>query len=671
MAAGRDEAFYQRLTRLFRTGPAIRRKIKGQDPKAFYDKSVVQNNLGYYGASAFKREASPFSVMGAYGLLDRMSRYAEFSEMEYTSEVATGLDVYADESVASDEKGKSLHIFTDNAEIRKALEELFYETANVELDMRRWIRNLVKYGDFFLYNEVVPDQGVVSVEPIPVNVVEREEMFDPTDPYAVRFKLLTHGGKILENWQVTHFRIQGNELFHPYGTSFLEPARRCWRQLIMMEDAMLVYRIVRSPERRVFYIDVSGVHPNDIPTFMEAVKETIKGTSVMDRMTGRMDLRYNPVDVNEDYFLPARPNSQTKIDTLAGGQHVSATEDVEYIQRKLIAALKVPRAYLTYDENLSSKATLAQEDIRFSRTIASLQKIIIAELSKLAILHLYAKGFEGEDILDFELRLSNPSTIAVQQKLQLLSSRLDAAAKAQEMAAESTILSEEYIQTEILGLRMDQIVEIRKQRMEEQLRKLTLAKMTLPTESTEQKTITDPFDPSNYSIIAGKEVTPSAPQSQEQPKGQEVLPGINPKKPEPGSTSPFVQTSNKAPIRANPTPNLDAAKRRNSRSQAISGRGALSMPDFKRMLDVDNRYAKDPFDTEFLKNPLLELGVSKARSRVLPNTQKDILSTLRRFDEHYKKNNEMIDLDFIIENEDGDSGVDLVEIERELNEKRK
>lgn len=641
----KNESFYQRLTRLFRTGPAIKQKIKGQDPKAFYDKSIVQNNLGYYGATAFKREASPFSVMGAYGLLDRMSRYAEFQEMEYTTEIASALDIYADESCASDEDGKCLHIYTDNKQIRNALEELFYEIANVELDMRRWVRNLVKYGDFFLYNEVIPDQGVVHVEPIPVNVIEREEAYDPSDPYAVRFKLLTHGGKILENWQVTHFRLQGNELFHPYGSSFLESARRTWRQLVMLEDAMLVYRVVRSPERRVFYIDVSGIHPNDVPTYMETVTQTIKGNDVIDKMNGRMDLRYNAIDVNEDYFLPTRPNNLTKIDTLAGGQHVSATEDVEYIQKKLFAALKVPRAYLTYDESLSSKATLSQEDIRFSRTIATLQKVILAELSKLAIIHLFAKGFEGEDLLDFELKLSNPSTIAVQQKLQLLTTRLDAAAKAQEMAKESTIFSEEWIQKEIMKFRMDQILEIRKQRFEEQQRVLRLQKTVL--EDTNQKTITDPFDPSNYKKIAGAPVSSETENEITGTIDKEME--MNSSGPEPGKNYNSSIDKSKAPIRANATPNLDNAARKRERSKEFSGNRALGMPDVNKMLSVDNRYTKDPYDMKSLLE--LEINDHGVKKRTLPNVSKDVQSTLNKFHEHFIKKHQMIDIEFI--NEEG------------------
>jgi len=707
---------------LFRSGPAIQRRVKGYDYKSYYDNQLVRGNLGYRGPFPFGRESSPFSVLGAYGILDRMARYSEFAEMEYQPEIAAALNIFADETAAGDEKGKAFHLFSKNPEVKKALEELFYDILNIDFNLRPWIRNLVKYGDFFLYNEVIPDIGIVNVQPIPVNELEREEGFDQYDPYAVRYKWLTRGNRYLENWQITHMRVLGNDLFLPYGTchekttkiltedglkeiqhikvgdrvvsfdlqsqqkvvspvlgvknsgfkpcfeirtkhnflrtskehqiliwdaskdsfdyksagdlrvgdmliintthsaketnvsidrsrpneknkngywnssryipenvtpefarlfgfllgdgwisgnqvcfangvddkqnifyasllekftgkkpntsinqgsqtvasskmltiilqrmgfagkattkripswvyatsaecrkaflqgmhdadgssyvdkwkcerhcfelsnyelikdlktlaqtlgyktgkitkrksrnvkgrivengilrefkqispsymfywfesqnkqikkwsspskksdyyitepivaiesvgshetydiyvqdsnhnfyangivthnSLLEPARRIWRQLMMMEDSMLVYRVVRSPERRVFYIDVGNVAPNDVPSYMEAVKQTMRSRDVVDRTNGRMDQRYNPLSIDEDYFIPVRGGQTgTKIETLAGGQNATAVDDIKYLQQKLFAAIQVPKPYLNFDENL-------------------------------------------------------------------------------------------------------------------------------------------------------------------------------------------------------------------------------------------------------------------------------------------------------------------------------
>jgi Bacteriophage T4-like portal protein (Gp20) len=604
--AKKEKSFYQRLTRLFRSGPAIRRKVRGQDYKNFYDNQVVQNNLGYYGAAGFKREASPFSVMGAYGILDRMSRYAEFAEMENTADIATALNVYADESCASDENGRTFHIYSDVPQIQRALEELFYDVVNIEFNARRMVRNLVKNGDYFMYVEVVPDYGVINVEPLPVNEVEREEGFDKHDPYAVRFRLITRGGKYLENWQMLHFRILGNDLFLPYGTSFLESARRPWRQLTMMEDSMLVYRLVRSPERRVFYVDVSAVHPNDIPSYMEAVKESMRGASVIEQQTGRQDFRYNPLAIDEDYFLPTRPNNQTKIESLAGGQNATAIEDVEYIHKKLIAALMVPKAYLTYDEAISSKATLAQEDIRFSRTVGQLQKILIAELNKLAMIHLYALGFSGDDLLNFDIKFSNPSTVAVQQKLALISSKLEIAAKALELGKETGLLSFNYIQREILGLRPEQINIIKQEARQDQVTMAELKKIAEnpPFDKSIDSNV-DIFDKSNYEVPT----SPYAPDKKELRKveiqNQEEEQEYQAKRAK--EREEKSGNNSGAPIRFSPTPNLDKSFRKSRRSKAFTGDRALVMPDFKKMLDItNNRYAKDPYDMASIRKFMLE-----------------------------------------------------------------
>ena len=282
---------------------------------------------------------------------------------------------------------------------------------------------------------------------------------------AVRFRWVTQGNQLLENWQVSHFRLLGNDAFLPYGSSVLEAARRIWRQLILIEDAMLVYSVIRAPERRVFYIDVGNVPPEDVSNYLEQAQTSLKRNQVVDKNNGKVDLRYNPLSVDEDYFLPVRGGeSGTRIDTLAGGQNTAAIEDVEYIQKKLFAALKIPRAYLGYDEDVGAKATLAQEDIRFSRTIQRIQKTVISELNKLAMIHLYCHGYEGEELADFELHLSNPSTIAQQQKLELIRARFEIAGAAPEGS-----VSREWIQKNVLGLTDDEIQKIKLGRIKDKI----------------------------------------------------------------------------------------------------------------------------------------------------------------------------------------------------------
>jgi len=464
-----NESLFKKLTDLFRSGPTIRKKIK--NGKKGDSRSPSSLDL-------FKKNHSDVynSTISAYGSYDRMARYSDFSEMESTPELSSALDIYSEETVSADSNGKVLHIYSENRKIKQLLENLFYDVLNVEFNLVMWVRNLCKYGDFFLFNDVSPDFGVINVFPIPIAEIEREEGFDPEDPSAVRFRWITQGNRILENWQISHFRLLGNDAFLPYGSSVLEGARRIWRQLILIEDAMLVYRVIRAPERRVFYIDVGNIPPESIGDYLQQAQTSLKRNTVVDKTTGKVDLRYNPLSVDEDYFLPVRGgDTGTRIDTLAGGQNTSAIEDVEYIQKKLFAALKIPKAYLGYDEEIGSKSTLAQEDIRFSRTIQRIQKTVLAELNKLAMIHLYSHGYTEEDLLDFEIKLSNPSSIAQQQKLELIRTKFDIAS-----AVPEGLVDKEWIRKNIMEFNDDEISRIERGKVRDKLADLQLEAVSLP-----------------------------------------------------------------------------------------------------------------------------------------------------------------------------------------------
>lgn len=480
--AKESKNLFSQLTQLFRSGPVVKRRVRDFRPSA-------KNTSAF---ELFRKTQSHVysSAMSAYGSYDRMARYSDFQEMEYTPEIASALDIYAEESVAPDELGNVLHIYSENQQINRILHELFYDTLNVNFNLTAWVRNMCKYGDFFLFNDVSPDQGVINVYPIAVNEIEREEGFDKDDPLAVRFRWMTQGNQILENWQVSHFRILGNDAFLPYGTSVLEAARRIWRQLILIEDAMLVYRIVRAPDRRVFYIDVGNIPPEEIPNYMEQAQAQLKKNQVVDKTTGRVDLRYNPLSVDEDYFLPVRGSATgTKIDTLTGGNNTAAVEDVQYIQKKLFAALKIPKAYLGYDEGLGAKATLSQEDIRFSRSINRIQRTIISELNKIAIIHLHAHGFDGPDLLDFELKLTNPSTIAQQQKLELYNTKFTIA---QSAVGVEGLVDKRWIRKNIFMMSDDEIRAIEKGLIKDKENSLKIEAVKLEEAPPDQQDIGAP-----------------------------------------------------------------------------------------------------------------------------------------------------------------------------------
>ena len=604
MAENNNDNLFRRLTKLFRSGPTVKRRVRSYDPQSQNASSAVD---------LFKKAHSDVynSTLSAYGTFDRMARYSDFSEMEATPEIASALDIYAEETVSEDAEGKCLHIRSDNRKVRELLSTLFYDTLNIDFNLVMWVRNLCKYGDFFLFNDVHPEFGVINAYPIPITEMEREENYDPSDPSAVRFRWVTQGNQVLENWQVSHFRLLGNDAFLPYGSSVLESARRIWRQLILIEDAMLVYRVMRSPERRVFYIDVGNVPPEDVPNYVEQAKSALKRSPVVDKSNGQMDLRYNPMSVDEDYFIPVRGgDSGTRIDSLAGGSNTSAIEDVEYIQKKLFAALKIPKAYLGYDEDVGAKATLAQEDIRFSRTIQRIQKTIIAELNKVAMIHLYSHGFEGEDLLDFSLSLSNPSSLAQQQKLSLIEQKFSIAG-----AAPEGMVSRTWIRQNVFGFTRDDIDRIEEQKMAEKILDMQIEAAKPPGEGEEEGGgdeggggddaggggLFDADYPTNQSLLDGMPIEYSDTMKEYDDVSEEDLDEIDLENISADYIVPSQSSSQQKNVWGE-----DLIKKRDR--SVKNGALETNMPDFHKMTSTGKAGRKqdtlnNPYDTDFLNNP--------------------------------------------------------------------
>ena len=192
-----------------------------------------------------------------------------------------------------------------------------------------------------------------------------------------------------------------------------------------MEDAMLVHRIVRAPEKRIFYMNVGGIAPAEVENFIQKAIGKIKKTPYVDPQTGQYNLKYNMQNLMEDFYIPMRNgDTTTKIDTLGGLQY-DGINDVEYLRDKLFAALRVPKAFLGYDENLTGKAVLAAEDIRFARTVEKIQRIMVSELYKIAFIHLYTQGYTQEQLVNFELSLTTPSIIYDQERVALLKEKVE------------------------------------------------------------------------------------------------------------------------------------------------------------------------------------------------------------------------------------------------------
>jgi hypothetical protein len=323
---------------------------------------------------------------------------------------------------------------------------------------------MCKYGDFYLKMEVSEKFGVYNVIPLSVYEVVREEGTDPENPSYTRFTMdpngLASGATntirrdqfTLENYEVAHFRLLTDSNYLPYGRSYLEPSRKVFKQLMLMEDAMLIHRIMRAPEKRIFYINVGAIPPNEVDQFMQTTVNKMKKTPYIDQATGDYNLKYNMQNITEDFYIPIRGNDQTtKIDTTKGLDW-NGTEDVEYLKLKMMAALKIPKPYLGYEEAVEGKSTLASMDIRFARTIEKVQRIMESELTKIALVHLYSQGIDDEKLVDFSLKLTTPSIIYEQEKVELYTSKMEVADK----MLDKHLMSADWVYENIFNLSPDQ-----------------------------------------------------------------------------------------------------------------------------------------------------------------------------------------------------------------------
>jgi len=461
MAEEKRDNIFGRLGKLFQSNLVIRKK--DNDRLIVKDVDFSQTKLDSNFIDRYNRLHGMHTHTWGAGYAGRQNQknaydvarrelFRDYELMDSDPIIASALDIYSDESTVSNVENQILEIKTENVEVKKILHNLFYDVLNIEFNLWSWIRNMTKYGDFFLKLEILDKYGVVNVKPVSPYEVSRLEDHDPARPQLIQYEIEGDNEEVLENYEIAHFRLASDSNYLPYGKSSLEGARKVWKQLTLMEDAMLIHRIMRAPEKRVFRIDIGNIPPNEVDNFMERVIGKMKKIPVIDQKTGDYNLRYNVESVTEDYYLPVRgSDSGTNIESLPGLTNDGAIDDIEYLKNKMMAALKVPKAFLGYDEQIGSKATLAAEDVRFARTIERLQKTILSELSKIAIVHLYTQGFEDAELLEFDLKLTNPSMIHEQEKLELLTQKTELANN----MLENKILSREWVWDNIFDFTED------------------------------------------------------------------------------------------------------------------------------------------------------------------------------------------------------------------------
>lgn len=457
-----DKSIFGRLQKLFSTNTIVRKTpqgIKVVDTDEY--QSMTTNLIDRFMKLKVSNYAGGVESGLAYQQV-RIDLFRDYDSMDMDPIISAALNTYADECTARNEMGNVLKIHHEDDNIKQILENLFYDILNVEFNLWPWTRNLVKYGDFYLQLEMTEKLGIVNVLPLSTYEMSRIEGFDIENPQRVKFVYAPYQNpynavgqtakKEYENYEIAHFRLNGDANFLPYGKSMIEGGRRVWKQLMLMEDAMLIHRVMRAPEKRVFKIDVGNIPPNEVDNYMQKIINNSKKVPFIDEKTGDYNLRYNIQNLIEDYYMPVRGSDNgTNIDTLKGLEY-NMTDDINYLKGKLMAALQIPKAFLGYEEDTNGKATLAAMDVRFAKTIERIQRVIISELTKIAIIHLYAQGITDERLTNFTLELTIPSKIYEQEKVELYTSKVALIQQLQQ----TKMFSKKWMYEVIMGMAQDE-----------------------------------------------------------------------------------------------------------------------------------------------------------------------------------------------------------------------
>ena len=426
--AQQNPTVFQKLTRMFgfpgqtpkQDSPSFnfsKDELLKTDSREEFEKAMLQAQQSQYIADKWTKLDQSLYNQSVYYEPNRLAAYYDYESMEFTPEVSAALDIYAEESTTMSEKGEILTIYSDSDRIKGILHDLFHTKMDINTNLQMWARGMSKYGDNFVYLKIDPEKGVVGVQQLPNIEIERIEGVSSKVPIQKDAKLPTRELRFqwknkdmeFQAWEVAHFRLLGDDRKLPYGTSMLDKIRRIWKQLLLAEDAMLIYRTSRAPERRVFKVFVGNMDDKDIDPYVQRVANKFKRSPVSDPRNGQVDMRYNQMAVDQDFFIPVRdPAQSSPIETLPGAQNLGEIADIEYIQKKMLAALRIPKAFLGFEEVVGDGKNLALMDIRFSRTINKIQKSLIQELNKVALIHLFLLGMEDE-YNNFTLSLTNPS----------------------------------------------------------------------------------------------------------------------------------------------------------------------------------------------------------------------------------------------------------------------
>ena len=466
-----DRSLLPRLKSLFSTGVVVRRSggktLKVSDFDAITAFGNLQSNTLADKYTRLHTNAAFTQAGNNYGIqISRPQLYIDYEAMDTDAICSKALDILAEESTQKSEIGEVLSVRSSNENIQDELYNLFYKVLNIEFNLPMWIRTMCKYGDAFVNLKLQENIGVFNVEPISTYSMTREEGMDANNANYIRFvqdSAAVMGGsnmstsskdkQTFENYEIAHFRLNVDHNYMPLGRSWFEPGRKTFKQYILLKDAAILHRVMRAPEKRVFYYNVGNIPSTEVDALMQKQVNASKKTPLIDPQTGQYNLKFNIMNMMEDFHIPVRNNdTTTRIDT-AKGLEYSGMDDIYFFQNELLAALGVPKAFLNYSDELNGKSTLAGLSMNFSKSIEKLQRIVIKELEKIAQVHLYILGYDESDMGNFKLSLTTPSTLAEQEKIALLKEKFDLMG----MALEKKLVSSDWCLDNILQMSEDQI----------------------------------------------------------------------------------------------------------------------------------------------------------------------------------------------------------------------
>ena len=430
--------------------------------------------------------------------LNRKRRYKDYEEMDEYPEIGAAFDIYADDSNQKGTRAERWTIKSDNDLVVDEITNLF-EQLNMHKFLWDIIRNTVKYGDCFtelILDVNKPEEGIKKIKILNPNWILRVEteygylkkfLQEVPDLQTIQYSEMGQANMErpikyieLDKNQIVHFRLHTSDpMFYPYGKSIAALCHRVFRSLKMMEDAMMIYRLSRAPERRIFYVDTGNLPTSKAEMFIERLKQKFKKEKFYNGTKGTVDSRYNPMTLDEDYFVPTKNGRGTKIDTLPGAQNLGEIEDVRYYRDKLLAALKVPKDYIVEkDSSPERKANLSQLDVKFARTIQRIQVDIETGLESVAKRHLQLKGFPASLIKKLKIALPEPSDMSAKRKLDIDEQKTRVIAAVQQLGlfSKQSIYREFYDMTEEEIRRMEEEVkEDQEKDMEQQEEQAALA----------------------------------------------------------------------------------------------------------------------------------------------------------------------------------------------------